>query len=57
MHGQDSKVYQRQDIGKEELNRLVDMLDKYEINIAVSYLSNLLLSRVHPNANGHRHSS
>jgi hypothetical protein len=40
-----SNVHQRQGIGKDELDRMVDMLDDEEIEIAIDYLSQLLLSR------------
>lgn len=43
--------------GKEELDRLVDMLNDYEIKIAIYYLSNLLLSQVDPSGRSHSHSS
>jgi hypothetical protein len=52
---QASNVYQRQGKGKEELDRLVDMLDDYEIEIGITYLSNLLLSRAKPNVRSHSH--
>jgi hypothetical protein len=42
---QGNTVYTRQGTGKEELDRLIDMLDEQEIEIAIDYLSNLLLSR------------
>jgi len=38
-------VYNRRGTGKEELDRMIDMLDDKEIEIAIDYLSNLLLSR------------
>ncbi len=38
-------VFERRGQGKEELDRLIDMLDEKEIEIAIDYLSNLLLSR------------
>ena len=38
--------YHRQGIGREELDRLIDMLDDEEVEIIIDYLSNFLLSRV-----------
>jgi len=46
-------VFSRRGAGKEELDRMIDMLDEEEIEIAIDYLSNLLLSRAKPN-NGHQ---
>jgi len=38
-----------------ELQKLVGMLDEYEVRIAISYLSKLLLSRAKPYVNPHRY--
>jgi hypothetical protein len=48
-----SNMHLRQGKGKEELDRMIDMLDEEEVEIVIDYLSNLLLSRAKPD-NGHQ---
>lgn len=50
-----SGVYNRQGDGRVELDRMIAMLDEYEINIAIDYLSNLLLSRAKPHDSDRRY--
>jgi hypothetical protein len=46
-------VYSQRGTGREELDRLVNMLDEKEIEIAIGYLSRLLLVRAKPNDRSH----
>jgi hypothetical protein len=46
-------VFSQRGVGREELDRLVDMLDAKEIEIAIGYLSRLLLVRAKPNDRSH----